>query len=803
MPVVDKSREKTAALLITLFKKLKKESPESMNPMQYYCREQILLTTQTMLRGINKDKPKAEMEIMGSLTENLVLLHLRVLQQSPVAGSWMAGKLFTFVTILADMADKDEDEDEDDDDEPELIDWNRLADHMEAAAAKFKIEKWDMKDFIPSLESLKGDRLLGQGGFGRTYLGRYLPKDFEVCIKVVPLEKFQLLRHACADKLVACMTRCVFIVQYFAVFQCQNAHITLMEHVRGADLNQLIKVSRKLEPETVRGLAAQLYIALEYLHLHGFIHRDMKTANILVTAKGFLKLIDFDTSKVCLAHNIRARLMKCYFQRTAGEFSDKEKAGTLAYRSPEAIQRHHYGRALDWWAIGCVIFKLTTGKLPFRGQDLQLREKILHDAPDWPEKPAVSRDLKVFIIGLLDKDPHKRLGSGSYAELRHHEYFKDVDFAALVKSKGNETFAEMPKEFYVAETFIAKTGRKKKTDKKLLELDECEDADKSPKSLLTYVSASFAGLVAEERDLDPPKPEKVLEEELLLYTEKLACRCEEPTTKLDMQMLEVLNNNGSSPGRHARDKSVPGPSKATCKSHKTLLKSSDWNEHAALMQLTLVREATTCAPKFGFCVRVIEGDYGAYGFVHDIKAHSKALAGGLLFGDIIHTVNKIRITANNEHHIRQDIRDAAKLTLTVVLKNPFRYVQLNKDIFSAYGITDNSEVFLKVQCKASPLKDKHGFKLKTFLYSDEYSTYAIHLVTSVDKNFKIQEDSDAKLYVGDVLFSVNGQRTTRFHTYDQVSVLIKKSCKKHLLIGILPISPYREDNEDKEICKSC
>lgn len=69
---------------------------------------------------------------MGSLTENLVLLHLRVLQQSPSAGSWMAGKLYTFVTILADMAD------DSDDVKPEVIDWNRLADHMESAAEKVR-----------------------------------------------------------------------------------------------------------------------------------------------------------------------------------------------------------------------------------------------------------------------------------------------------------------------------------------------------------------------------------------------------------------------------------------------------------------------------------------------------------------------------------------------------------------------------------------------------------------------------------------------------------------------------------------
>lgn len=69
---------------------------------------------------------------MGSLTENLVLLHLRVLQQSPMAGSWMAGKLYTFVTILADLVE------EPGEDKTDIINWNRLADRMESAASKVR-----------------------------------------------------------------------------------------------------------------------------------------------------------------------------------------------------------------------------------------------------------------------------------------------------------------------------------------------------------------------------------------------------------------------------------------------------------------------------------------------------------------------------------------------------------------------------------------------------------------------------------------------------------------------------------------
>lgn len=91
------------------------------------------------------------------------------------------------------------------------------------------------------------------------------------------------------------------------------------------------------------------------------------------------------------------------------------------------------------------------------------------------------------------------------------------------------------------------------TDRGWVLTDECVDAHKPSKPVLVYVSRAFAGLVADERDLDAPKPEKVLEEELLQYTEKLACKCEEANLKQELMNMNTLNNLGSGAPALGRD----------------------------------------------------------------------------------------------------------------------------------------------------------------------------------------------------------------------------------------------------------
>ncbi|KAL3173274.1 hypothetical protein MRX96_012401 [Rhipicephalus microplus] len=99
---------------------------------------------------------------------------------------------------------------------------------------------------------------------------------------------------------------------------------------------------------------------------------------MLILPGGRVNVIDFDTAKACCGH--------CYFRRTVSEFHDGESAGTIPYMAPEILKRRPYAQgAVDWWSAGIVMYKLITGRLPFRGKSNQLhRERIISSALKWP-----------------------------------------------------------------------------------------------------------------------------------------------------------------------------------------------------------------------------------------------------------------------------------------------------------------------------------------------------------------------------------------------------------------------------------
>ncbi|XP_075735526.1 microtubule-associated serine/threonine-protein kinase 3-like [Rhipicephalus microplus] len=117
----------------------------------------------------------------------------------------------------------------------------------------------------------------------------------------------------------------------------------MMEYISGVDLMRVVTKATYLNIDHVQIVIAQLILALEHLHLRGFLHRDVKVSNMLIIPGGRVKLIDFDTNKVCLGH-FSKRLVKAFFARTAFEFHDGESAGTIPYMAPEILKRRPYGK---------------------------------------------------------------------------------------------------------------------------------------------------------------------------------------------------------------------------------------------------------------------------------------------------------------------------------------------------------------------------------------------------------------------------------------------------------------------------
>lgn len=168
-------------------------------------------------------------------------------------------------------------------------------------------------------------------------------------LKVVLKKKNKATNSPFNTALVASMNRHPLLVNIYCTFVTKEAYVAVMEYFSGVDCQRMINLNSYLPTDIVIAIAAQLCLALEYLHYIGFIHRDVKPSNVLMNPECRLKLCDFDTAKVCIGV-YGNRFHAGFARRTAREFKDGEVEGTLAYMAPEVIRRDFYGRAVDWSA---------------------------------------------------------------------------------------------------------------------------------------------------------------------------------------------------------------------------------------------------------------------------------------------------------------------------------------------------------------------------------------------------------------------------------------------------------------------
>lgn len=161
-------------------------------------------------------------------------------------------------------------------------------------------------------------------------------------------------------------------------------------------------------------------MAIEHLHAKGIAYRDLKPENILIDQAGYVRLTDFGLSKADMTPTKRTYSV----------------CGTPEYLAPEVLFKVGHGMAVDWWAVGSLIFEMLTGFPPFYSPN---REELLHrikyEAVKLPN--SLPRDALSLLEGLLRKDPERRLGSGpkGAADIKRHRWFAEVDWDLLLKKQ--------------------------------------------------------------------------------------------------------------------------------------------------------------------------------------------------------------------------------------------------------------------------------------------------------------------------------------------------------------------------------
>jgi serine/threonine protein kinase len=185
----------------------------------------------------------------------------------------------------------------------------------------------------------------------------------------------------------------------------------------------------------VRILLAELYLALEHLHKHNIVHRDLKIENIMLSAEGHVKLVDFG-----LALEITQ------------ESEHMESVGSIIYLAPELIQYNTGGRHTDWWAYGVLAYELLTGNCPWSSLDdkRKIRSEIMQSII--PPIAHVSEDTSEFVASLMTRDFNSRLGTKRDVEVKTHPFFKNIHWKKMMKLK-------CPPAFKPAMVNISKSDR--------------------------------------------------------------------------------------------------------------------------------------------------------------------------------------------------------------------------------------------------------------------------------------------------------------------------------------------------------
>jgi len=210
----------------------------------------------------------------------------------------------------------------------------------------------------PGIKDFTFCGILGEGEFGRVMMARNASTQEIVAVKV--LRKNHLLqggsksvKHAITEKeVLQDLSDKVhpYIVSLHHSFQ-DDAHLYLvMDFVGGGDLFMLIESQERLPEEWAMIYSAELTLALEHVHAQDVIFRDLKPENVMVHVNGHVKLTDFGLSKKV--------------DPSAGPMTRGSMVGTPEYMAPELLAGRPYGRGVDWWTLGCLIYEMVTGRGP-------------------------------------------------------------------------------------------------------------------------------------------------------------------------------------------------------------------------------------------------------------------------------------------------------------------------------------------------------------------------------------------------------------------------------------------------------
>ena len=271
-------------------------------------------------------------------------------------------------------------------------------------------------------------RTIGTGSFGRVLMVKPKAEGQQanetdqtgtfMALKVIAkarVVKTRQVEHTFNEKNVLFCMDSNFIVKMFDYFQDKMSLYMLLEFINGGEMFTHIQKQRKrrFNATVTNFFAAQTVIAFEYMHNLDIIFRDLKPENVLIDYKGNIRITDFGFAK---------------------RVDDRTwtMCGTPEYLAPEIIMNKGYNHAVDWWAVGVLIYEMRCGRSPFEHQSqMEMFKKISRRDFKYPRD--FTKEEQELIGGLLQVDLTRRLGNmvGGTHDIKHMAYFSGTDWDAM------------------------------------------------------------------------------------------------------------------------------------------------------------------------------------------------------------------------------------------------------------------------------------------------------------------------------------------------------------------------------------
>lgn len=270
-----------------------------------------------------------------------------------------------------------------------------------------------------SLRDFEIIKLIGRGACGRVKLVRKNHGSDEgsfyamKAIRKKLVIQRGLVEATNAERRILDRTNHTYVAALCYAFQSESKLYLLSKYCPGGNLLDQMRLARRFTEDRTRLYTAEVALAIRHLHESDIIYRDLKLENVLVDSDGHVALTDFGMSKENMDDAARTSTF----------------VGTYQMMAPEVFSGKSYSRAVDWWALGVMVYEMIDGRTPFNAKTNKLiKERIVN--VDLKFSPRFTDDAKDFVSKLLTKSEDDRLGCGEngFTHIKNHPWFGGLDW---------------------------------------------------------------------------------------------------------------------------------------------------------------------------------------------------------------------------------------------------------------------------------------------------------------------------------------------------------------------------------------